>query len=143
MPRNKKKKDKIIPNIPGPSTNNVAKVKQDSDFNLEKYGLDIMQSFMKSDEEILAICYRVNTGNVGKEDIVNKYKNTMITALQRKAREKGYMVSVEKIIFNCLPLGEDSLIKAYAPLKNVQKARSGEPVIEKTVNDPFSWNVKG
>lgn len=143
MTRNKK--DKNRPHIPAPSTDSIAKREENDNKDnikfLEGYGLSVMQSFMKADEDIIAIAYKVNTGHVGREEIVNKYKNTMITALQRKAREKGYMVSVEKIIFNCLPLGEDTLIKAFATLKDVKKARSGESVLEKPSNDPFKWDV--
>jgi hypothetical protein len=139
MTRNKKSKTKKIPDANATIKVNSEEKPLD---NLGSYGLSIMQSFMKTNEDVFAIAYRVNTSNMGKEDIINKYKSTMMTALQRKARERGYLASAEKIIFDCLPLGEDTLIKAFVPFKNIIKSRSGEPVKEPVSNNPFSWEIK-
>lgn len=144
IPRGRKRPgSKKASKTPGPKTHSVARKKavEEAVFSDEQYGLDLYHGFMRSDEDVIAISYRVNTGNIAKEDIVKKYKSQMISALMKAGRKKGLSIPIQQIKFQALPLGEDSIIKAYALMRNVRKQRDGSPVKERTSNDPFGWGV--
>jgi hypothetical protein len=118
-----------------------SKKAQEAIFSEEQYGLDLYHGFMRSDEDVIAISYRVNTGNIAKEEIVNKYKSQMISALMKVGRRRGVTIPVQQIRFQALPLGEDSIIKAYALVRSATKLRDGAPARDARSDDPFQWRV--
>jgi len=111
------------------------------EFPLETWALDVMSSFMRSNEDIIAVAYRIPTGQLGREDIINKYKSRIMTALQQAGRNKGLVLPVEHIEFKCLPLGDETLLKGTCLRRNAIGQRDGKPIAVKRNEDPFAWSV--
>jgi len=128
----KKKINERVPEAEMPKTQAL--------FSEEQYGLSLMESFMKSDMDMIAIAYRVPTGDMGREDVTRRYRSQMISALQTLGKRRGLVISVQHIHFRALPIGEDTIIKAFAVNKNINKARDNKP-LEKKEKDVFDWKV--
>lgn len=108
--------------------------------SFETYGLDRLQSFMRAREDIIAIAYRVPTENLAKDGHVAKYRGELILSIQKLGQSRGQTISTQHIHIDALPLGHETLIKAWALMKNVGgnvKIRDQRP------KDPMDWNVQG
>ena len=111
------------------------------EYKLEDWALSIQEGFMKANESIIAVAYRIPSGDIGNEDIMTKYKSEARDAVANLGREKGLTISVQHIHFKALPLGSHTLMKAYAEKKNAIESRMKKKE-ERDENDPFAWNVE-
>ena len=128
--RKKKKETKVPKSKPAPKEELTP---------LEACSLDQYHSFMKAHDDIIAISYQVPTANLAKDGLVSKYRGEMITAIQNFARKKGQIVSVQHISIDVLPMGSETIIKAWAHMRDVDgkvKRRDSTP------EDPMDWSVK-
>lgn len=146
MPRGKRKKKKKVNEAKSksaPRTKNIKPADPSSfetyDLDVETYGLNTLHSFMKARDDIITIAYRVPTTNLTKDGLVTKYRSQMISAIQNFARNRGQIISVQHIHVDALPLGSETLIKAWALMDDV-----GGKVKRKDSNiDPLDWSIQG
>ena len=113
--RSKKPKDKRTPKKE--KSKKVSKPVQE-DFPLKEYGLGLLEGFMKADTDVIAVAYRVPTGHIANDDAIRKYRSEAIATLQRVAKSRSYTLSVQHIHFKALPLGEETIIKAFGSLRD-------------------------
>jgi len=95
-------------------------------YPLIEYSLNRLSDFLKSDDEIVAVCFQVETSNLTKESIVIKYKSQIINILQDAARRRRKMINPDKIYIKALPLGEETYIKGWFKLEDVVGAKKDE-----------------
>ncbi len=143
MPRGKRKKEKKSKSKSESQETNKSRSQENlptSHISGEIYGLDTFHSFIRAREDIIAISYRVPTEKLAKEGIVARYKGQMITAIQNHARNRGQIISVQHIHIEALPMGEETYIKAWAQMRNVEgnvRRRDSPP------DDPMDWKIEG
>ena len=107
---------------------NVSKeVKVDDTFPLKTWGLDVFHKFMKSDDRIFAVAYRVPTGYLASESMVTGYKTEAIKACEIAALKNKLKPNANAVEFKVLPLGEETIIKATFKLINA----TGKGAIER------------
>ncbi len=107
---------------------------------LEACSLDQYHSFMKARDNIIAISYRVPTANLAKDGLVAKYRGEMITAIQKYGRNRGQIISTQHISIDVLPMGSETIIKAWALVKDVEGKTRGR---DSGPGDPLDWSIKG
>ena len=109
QPKEDKKVEVIVP------ASTLVKVNA-NDFPINKWSLDAMHNFLKSDERVFAVAYRVLTAYISDETMILRYKTEAMKALQDIALKRGLVPRPDKIEFRVLPLGEESIIKASVKL---------------------------
>ncbi len=117
------------------------KVKPSSkkEFPLEEYALGLLEGFMRAEGDIIAVAYRLQTAQIGNEDIMREYKSRAIEAVTKLARSRGLTMSVQHIHFKAMPVGNETLIKAYANKADSIESRSRR---RQESNDPFFGNIE-